>query len=52
MGRGGDESKRALLDNTYAFHDEGLPEWFAQDMRPALELAEEDMAEDEDVRLM
>ena len=28
-GRAG--SKRALLDNKYAFHDEGLLKWFAQD---------------------
>ena len=49
------KSKRALLDtsyNKYAFHDEGLPEWFAQDeakhMRPALELADEDVAEARD----
>ena len=48
------KSKRALLESSYnkfAFHDEGLPDWFSQDeakhMRPAVEelLPEEDLAE-------
>ncbi|QDZ22843.1 ribosomal RNA methyltransferase E [Chloropicon primus] len=51
------KSKRALLESSYnkfAFHDEGLPDWFSQDeakhMRPAVEelLPEEDLAEARD----
>ena len=45
------KKKRELVDsayNKYAFHDDGLPDWFAQDearhMRPALELPEEELA--------